>query len=125
VCLSGFSLFRPIVLGTERTYSSSLSHISGNNHIHPMAGQIKSRDHFGMALSMLLPNATSMVEVGVQRASFAETILNTWDQNKKYILVDQWATEARERYLDAANVVNQTLVYAEAVRRMERLQVEA
>jgi hypothetical protein len=90
-----------------------------------MAGQIKSRDHFGMALSMLLPNATSMVEVGVQRASFAETILNTWDQNKKYILVDPWATEARERYLDAANVVNQALVYAEAVRRMERLQVEA
>jgi predicted O-methyltransferase YrrM len=72
---------------------------------------------------MLLPNATTMVEIGVQRGIFAHLMLETWRENKRYILVDSWKSEIRGAYLDAADSDAQDRIYHEAVNRIKSIPV--
>ena len=88
-----------------------------------MAGQIISRDLFGLALSSLLPQSTTMVEIGVQRGVFSQLMLETWLENKRYVLIDAWASKTSRDYVDTANLYNQEMCYNETVWRMNKIQV--
>lgn len=77
-----------------------------SSFIHPMASQLESRDDLGFALSSILPNASTFLEVGVQSGDFANLILNTWDNLKIYIGIDSWVPWSDSLYPDIANVNN-------------------
>jgi hypothetical protein len=61
---------------------------------------IKIRDEIGKLLTV--KNYKVGVEVGVQRGTFAKTILSNWDGH--LFLVDSWRNFPSENYVDMANV---------------------
>lgn len=74
--------------------------------VHPMAATIDSRDDLGVALPLLVPNATSWVELGVQAGIYADLILNTAPGLHHYVGIDPWIPQPRERYRDIANDIS-------------------
>ena len=64
-----------------------------------------------------------MVEIGVQRGVFSQLMLETWLENKRYVLVDAWKSEDRRDYLDTANLYDQEMCYEETVWRINKIQV--
>lgn len=125
--LARFPLHLQIVYGTDHwqkssTYlNSSVTTQSAFLHLHPMFGQLETRDDLGLALSAFLPRASQMVEVGVNEGHFAQLLLETWEELELYVGVDPWRVWPAERYLDIANAVDQTthdLHYASTIQRL-------
>jgi len=74
--------------------------------VHPMAATIDSRDDLGVALPLLVPNAFSWVELGVQAGMYADLILSTAPGLQHYVGIDPWIPQPRERYRDVANDIS-------------------
>ena len=119
--LASFNLKRNIIIG-----SYDLLKTSYTINVHSMANSIHSRDHFGEAISMFLPDANSMVEVGVQNGEFAKLLLSQWSNCKRYILVDPWDDGPRNGnylYVDAANVGGQQRYFERTIQNIPELSI--
>ena len=67
------------------------------------------------------------LELGVQRAEFAEWTLDRWPSCRRYYAVDLWRNQPEEEhYIDGANVpdAEQSGIYYEAKNRLARFQAE-
>jgi len=96
-CLSHFSVTLSVVNGvSDKSWRPGPA-------LHPLAATLDSRDDLGIALPLLVPNASTLVEVGVLEGAFAELLLNTAPNLRNYIGVDTWAPAPPEEYVDVAN----------------------
>lgn len=77
------------------------------SNIPLLASQLETRDDFGFALTIILPYATSLLEVGVHSGKFAELILQTATNINSYIGVDAWRMWPESEYEDLANDVQE------------------
>jgi len=102
-CASHFAVHIFVVSGSSSTQQPSCR-ISGACALHPMAATLDSRDDLGVALPLLVPNATTLIEVGVQEGKFAELLLATAPSSlRHYVGIDPWTPQSGELYVDAAN----------------------
>jgi hypothetical protein len=89
---------------------------------HPLINQIHNRQDLGVAIPMLVPNASSFAEIGVYKGEFAEHMLQTWPGCKRYLLIDLWNPQPWENYIDYVNdqdVGAHNVVLQEVQKRME------
>ena len=113
--VASFTLQRKIVVASHDLLEPSTV------KVHPLVNSIGSRDHLGAAFSVLLPNARSMVEVGVQNGEYAKLILSQWSHCKRYVFVDPWHENAsgnNDPYVDTANNDHQRRHFEAAVKNI-------
>lgn len=103
-------------------YGSSSTPTARNHYLHALAGQLDTRDDLGYSLAALLPQAKSLVEVGVQRGVFAELLLHTATSLTCYVGVDAWRVWPEYAYIDEANHADDVKVHTayrnEALQRL-------
>jgi hypothetical protein len=71
--------------------------------LHPMLGNIHSRDIFGYVLTSLGYTSGTMVEIGVNRGHYSSLMLSQWP-GKCYVMIDPWEPHPGNEYVDVANL---------------------
>ena len=105
VCLSRFVVSLGVVLGSSWARPSQPQPQPKTLPLHPMAATLSSRDDLGVALPMLVPNASTFVEVGVHDGSFLSLIAASAPASLRHLVgVDPWAAvaEGAGHYYDTA-----------------------
>jgi hypothetical protein len=88
VCLSRFVVSVGVIVGSSWARPAVPQLLS----LHPLVATLPSRDLLGVALPMLVPNASTFVEVGVHDGSFLSLIAASAPASLRHVVgVDPWA----------------------------------
>lgn len=86
--------------------------------LHPMIGNIYSRDIFGHVLLSLGYTRGTMVEIGVNRGHYSALMLSQWS-GQNYVMIDPWEPLPDDEYVDIANLDTHSeheIVFQEALK---------